>query len=78
MKIVKHNLILHNIQEKIVMENAGNQLILLINHECRQMKRDNRKMKKVCFCSEQNICNNTFILKKSFFHSIEFYFFLYI
>jgi hypothetical protein len=33
MKIVKHNLILHNIQEKIVMENVGNQLILLINHD---------------------------------------------
>jgi len=49
MKIVKHNLILHNIQEKIVMENVENQLILLINHECRQMKRDNRKIKRSLF-----------------------------
>ena len=26
---------------------------------CRQVKRDNRKIKEVCFCSDQDMCNNT-------------------
>jgi len=34
---------------------------------CRQVKRDNRKMKEVCFCSDQNMCNNTLKLPNNLF-----------
>jgi hypothetical protein len=41
---------------------------------CRQIKRDNRKMKEVCFCSDQDMCNNAFKLTNNVFVL----FFLYI
>ncbi len=41
---------------------------------CRQVKKDHKKMKEVCFCSDQDMCNNAFQLTNNFF----LVFFLYI
>jgi hypothetical protein len=41
---------------------------------CRQVKKDHKKMKEVCFCSDQDMCNNTFKLINNIF----IIFFLYI
>jgi hypothetical protein len=34
---------------------------------CRQVKRNDRKIKAVCFCSDQDMCNSAFQLTKHFF-----------
>jgi hypothetical protein len=34
---------------------------------CRQVKRNDRKIKEVCFCSDEDMCNNAFELPKNFF-----------
>ena len=32
---------------------------------CRQVKREDRKVKEICFCSDQDMCNHTFQLRNS-------------
>ena len=34
---------------------------------CRKVKRDEKKTKEVCFCSDQDFCNNSSKEKKEFF-----------
>lgn len=45
---------------------------------CRQVKRDNKKTKEICFCSDQNMCNNAFKLTKKFYILCSFLFLVYI
>ncbi len=45
---------------------------------CRQMKRENRKIKEICFCSDQDMCNNTFKLSNNLFNLFISIFFVHI
>ena len=34
---------------------------------CRQVQRENKKTKEICFCSDQDMCNNTYQLNQQIF-----------
>ena len=45
---------------------------------CRQVRKNNRKIKEICFCSDQDMCNNSFKITKQFLILFNFVFLVYL